>query len=190
MDLALIGTIASAAAAALAWVAKLRWSREYAAAKDETIRAKEAQIEGLRQQVAALQDLTPMKLREYFLSTKTQLEEYIDNLKAERAETESKLARVTASLEAARIGPTTEATAGEVQTLDSERRALSTYLTHLRNRMMHASGAAKSWDDPAFSHAVTSLFEALQSTGKTSVTIAEDDDGTIEVDWAEPPTTK
>lgn len=70
----------SALAAVLAWAAKLWWGREYAAAKDETIRAKEAQIETLRLQLQELKEFTPMKIREYFLSTKQQLEEFNDKL--------------------------------------------------------------------------------------------------------------
>ena len=37
-------TILSLVGGILAWVAKIRWSKEYSAAKDETIRAKEAQM--------------------------------------------------------------------------------------------------------------------------------------------------
>jgi predicted RNase H-like nuclease (RuvC/YqgF family) len=75
-----IAAIASGLAAVLAWVAKIRWSNEFAAAKDETIRAKEAQIEFLEREIKGLQEMTPMKIREYFMSVKEQLEEYIDEL--------------------------------------------------------------------------------------------------------------
>ena len=67
-------------AAVLAWLAKIRWSQEYSQAKDEIIRAKEAQIELLKDEIVGLKDLTPMKIREYFLSTKLQLEEFNDKL--------------------------------------------------------------------------------------------------------------
>lgn len=69
-----MSALASAVAAVLAWAAKLRWSKEYAAAKDEVIRAKDAQIELLRNGIENLRSLTPMKIREYFLSVKKQLE--------------------------------------------------------------------------------------------------------------------
>lgn len=39
--------LAAALSAVLAWAAKLRWSQEYAAAKDETIKARQAQIDTL-----------------------------------------------------------------------------------------------------------------------------------------------
>src|SRR5438067_4815729 len=78
-----ISALASAIAAILAWAAKLWWAKEYGAAKDEIIRAKEAQIEQLKGEIQSLHDLTPMKIREYFVSVTTQLEEYNDRLKQE-----------------------------------------------------------------------------------------------------------
>ena len=75
--------LASSLAAVLAWASKLWWAKEYAAAKDETIHAKEAQIELLKTEVQNLRELTPMKLREYFRSVKEQLEEYNDELREE-----------------------------------------------------------------------------------------------------------
>jgi len=47
--------VASALAAVLAWAAKLWWSKEYAAAKDEIISAKEAQIELLKNEIETLE---------------------------------------------------------------------------------------------------------------------------------------
>lgn len=75
-----ISALASALAAVLAWASKLWWAKEYSAAKDETIKAKDAQIETLKNEIQNLRELTPMKLREYFLSVKEQLEEYNDIL--------------------------------------------------------------------------------------------------------------
>ncbi len=74
-------TIGSLAAAILAWIAKLRWSKEFEKAKNETIKAKDAQIAALEREVKSLKDMTPMKLREYFNSVKEQLEEYNEDLK-------------------------------------------------------------------------------------------------------------
>jgi hypothetical protein len=103
-----ITVLASALAAVLAWAAKLWWAKEYSAAKDETIKSKEAQIaslkaalehiqtlagetakakdaqiEGLKSEIQNLRELSPVKLREYFLSVKEQLEEYNDKLREE-----------------------------------------------------------------------------------------------------------
>ena len=80
-----IAALASSVAAVLAWASKLWWAKEYASAKNETIRAKEAQIELLKTELENLRQLTPMKLREYFLSVKEQLEEYNDHLRQELA---------------------------------------------------------------------------------------------------------
>lgn len=110
----LITALLNALGAVLAWSAKLRWSREYAAAKDATIsaketqvemlnsqlqqlsiakdeiiRAKEVQCESLRHQIDGLRELTPMKVREYFISVKAQLEEYNAKLKSDLDEAQS-----------------------------------------------------------------------------------------------------
>lgn len=79
-----ITAVASAGAAILAWLAKLRWSREFSAAKEAQIAAKQAEIASLEREVAVLRELTPMRVREYFLSVKEQLEEYNDRLRWER----------------------------------------------------------------------------------------------------------
>ena len=83
-----IVAITSSVASILAWVAKIRWSNEFAVAKDASIKAKDdviqvkmAQIEILEREILNLRELNPLKLREYFLSVKNQLEEYIDSLK-------------------------------------------------------------------------------------------------------------
>lgn len=81
--LALGGAALSAGASVLAWLAKLRWGQEYAAAKDETIKAKQAQIEALELSLRELKELSPMRIREYSISVKEQLEEYNETLKAE-----------------------------------------------------------------------------------------------------------
>ena len=103
-----ITSLAGVLAAILAWVAKIRWSNEFAKAKDETIKAKEAlvevkdtqlqtlimnkdevirakeeQITALKIENQSLKELTPMKVREYFLSVRQQIEEYNDLLKSQ-----------------------------------------------------------------------------------------------------------
>src|SRR5438067_2034694 len=98
--------------AILAWVAKLRWSKEYAEAKDQTIRtkdanieqlksnhelvmkAKDAHIEQLKSQVSGLQELNPSKLREHYLASTSMLEQRIDDLKKQLEQTESENARL------------------------------------------------------------------------------------------------
>jgi hypothetical protein len=78
-----LAAAASALSAVLAWIAKIRWSKEFATAKDEIIRSKDAQIALLEREIQGLRELTPMKIREYFLSVRQQLEEYNETLKAD-----------------------------------------------------------------------------------------------------------
>jgi chromosome segregation ATPase len=109
-------TILSLLGAVLAWLAKLRWSEEFSTAKEAQIDALREQIQtlkisqqelkelreaelsaitsGLEGQIGALErenqtlrDFTPMKVQEYYLSTKAQLENYIDQLKLEQKQT-------------------------------------------------------------------------------------------------------
>ncbi|MEW5870754.1 MAG: hypothetical protein AB1894_15885 [Chloroflexota bacterium] len=84
----IITTLASAIAAVLAWCAKIAWSKEFAIAKNETIKAKEAEIKArdafiatLEREINSLRELSPMKIREYFVSVMSQLEEYNEKLK-------------------------------------------------------------------------------------------------------------
>ena len=107
-------TLVSIIAAILAWVAKLRWSKEYSDAKNAVIEAKEAsisekgeqvvtkqsQIVFLEQQIEFFKERTPQKIREHYRSVQEQLEEIIGiyeqkmtRAKARLAEQESKLER-------------------------------------------------------------------------------------------------
>ena len=105
----LITSLLSAIAAVLAWAAKLRWSKEYAAAKDEVIKAKEAQIELLKNEIETLRELSPVKIREYFVSVKTQLEEYIDLQKSQIRDAETALSQKDAQIEQLRYAQEQEA---------------------------------------------------------------------------------
>ena len=77
-------TLLSILAAILAWIAKLKWSKEYRAAKDEIIRSKEAMIAQLNERIQFYKELTPMKLKEYFDSVKSQLEMQIEDLNTQK----------------------------------------------------------------------------------------------------------
>lgn len=73
----------SALAAVLTWLAKLRWSKEFTAAKDEVIRSKDATIENLREQVRSHEKNNPKRLKENYEIVTSQLEEYNDSLQHE-----------------------------------------------------------------------------------------------------------
>jgi hypothetical protein len=99
-----LAAVLSALAACLAWAARVRWSSDFAAAKDETIRSKDTQIQALQRskdemiqakdaqlqtlqlQLDNLRELTPMKIREYFINMKERLEEFNDSLKRQLLE--------------------------------------------------------------------------------------------------------
>lgn len=60
-----VGALLSALAAFLAWAARLWWGKEFAAAKDETIHAKEAQIAVLKEQFDATVKAKDAQLESY-----------------------------------------------------------------------------------------------------------------------------
>ena len=93
--------ILSALGTILAWVAKLRWSQEFAdaknaalEAKDAELRAREAQTQSLKLEIDNLRQLSSPKVREYFLSTKQQLEEFNEVLQKELHETRTEAERL------------------------------------------------------------------------------------------------
>ena len=72
---------ASALSAVLAWIAKIYWGKEFSSAKNEIIKSKDTQIALLEREISSLKELTPMKIREYFISVRDQLEEFNEDLK-------------------------------------------------------------------------------------------------------------
>jgi len=113
-------TILSLLAAVLAWVAKLRWSKEYIAAKDEIIKAKEAQIGVLREQIQGLKELTPMKIREYFESVKSQLEEFNEMLKLQLEAAQIEITQKTTEID--KLSTEGDKRSTELQKLESEKK--------------------------------------------------------------------
>jgi hypothetical protein len=94
-----IAAFFSALAAVLAWVAKLMWGKEYMAAKDETIKAKEAHIEVLKSQIESLRELTPVKMKEYFATVKATLEEYNETLQLQLNEAKKEIDQKTIQID-------------------------------------------------------------------------------------------
>src|SRR4051812_4612895 len=80
---ALIVALSGLGTAISTTISKGRWSKEFSTAKDETIRAKEAEIALLREQLEMLREFLSPKAREYFIQTKTTLEEFIETLHAQ-----------------------------------------------------------------------------------------------------------
>ena len=84
--------LASAVAAILAWVAKIRWSREF---KD----AKEAQIEELRQHIATLERLSPPALLNWVESVQGIAEKQVRVLENQLKEKEQDLSEYQRDVE-------------------------------------------------------------------------------------------
>lgn len=146
--ISLIASLASAVAAVLAWVAKIRWADEYSKAKDETIKAKdtlievkdaqlqtlitnkdeiiktkEEQINVLEREVSSLKELTPMKIREYFLSVREQMEEYNTVLKNQLDEAHNELEIKEKEME--ELKQKGEKSASEIEKLEKERQSIA-----------------------------------------------------------------
>jgi type VI secretion system protein ImpB len=128
-----VSALASALAAILAWAAKRRWSKEYAAAKDEVIRAKDEQIKVLEREIESLRRLTPMKIREYFESVTMQLEEYNNHLLSQLATAHAEVRRRNDRIaELQRSAPGQNA---EIDRLASERDRLTHILEQLEPKL-------------------------------------------------------
>lgn len=96
-----IVAITTAIAALISAIAAALWGKGLSNAKDEIIKTKDAQIESLRSvnelmikvkeaqiealnhEIQASKELNSTKIREYFLSMKEQLEQYIEDLKSD-----------------------------------------------------------------------------------------------------------
>lgn len=101
-------TLGSVIAAILAWVAKLRWSKEYTdakdaviSAKDDQIKTKQSHIEFLDRQIDALKEQTPEKLREHYKSIQQGLEEFNEKQKKQLSELKLELKERDSKLEGA-----------------------------------------------------------------------------------------
>lgn len=140
----LVSTIASSLAAVLAWAAKLWWGREFAAAKDEIIKAKEAQIELLTSEISSLKELTPMKIREYFLSVREQMEEYNNLLKDQLDGAHKQLENKTTEIE--RLKQEGEKSAAEVEKIEDERQRIAEAATKLEQQLSNLKSKYESDD--------------------------------------------
>jgi len=139
----------TALSALISAIAAAFWGRGLAIAKNETIKAKEAQIEALRttqEQLAKIKEaqiesllheietyrqLTPNKIREYFVSVKQQLEEYNEvlNTKLQDAQQvisykEEQLALLRAAQELQQSSIESEVASGVTVTLEGWARSV------------------------------------------------------------------
>lgn len=134
--------------AALAWLAKLRWSREFVAAKDaqiaalreetrarleakdEALKAKDVQLETLRLQMKALEEQTAPKLVEVLLSTKKGYEAFTDLLDARVKSLEAENGKLTERIEHERRSGSVR-----VAALEKQHDALEQWAVQLREQI-------------------------------------------------------
>jgi chromosome segregation ATPase len=117
----------------LAWIAKIRWSKEYALAKDEIIKSKEAEITSVKEQlkikdelikvkesqIEHLNSLNPPKLKEYYDSIKSGLEAYNDTLKEELEKSKINFSNTIEKLN--KLEPENQTNKLLIETLSSEK---------------------------------------------------------------------
>jgi hypothetical protein len=101
--------------------------------KDETIRAKEEQIKVLEREVKSLSELTPMKIREYFLSVREQMEEYNALLKYQLDEAHNELEIKKVEIE--ELKQKGEKSASEIEKIEKERQRIASAATTLENQL-------------------------------------------------------
>jgi DNA repair exonuclease SbcCD ATPase subunit len=139
-----LAALASAIAAVLAWGARLWWGREYGAAKDEIIRAKEAQITALERELQGLRELTPMRIREYFLSVKEQLEEYNAVLQEQLKSAKREIGQKEAAIGALRDQGSEQG--AQIAALEHERDAIKQATALLEKQLVELRAKYESQD--------------------------------------------
>ena len=78
-----IGSIAliNAIAAVTAWIAKIKWSREYRDATNQIIAAKDAQISAQEDHLEIMHNLNPKTIQEWYIGLKELSETYVNRLR-------------------------------------------------------------------------------------------------------------
>lgn len=92
-------TILSTFGAMLAWIAKIRWSKEYAQAKDETIKSKDAQIQLLERTIQTYKDFSPEVIWRQYESVKKASDEYIKVNDEEKNAAQLELSKLRTEIE-------------------------------------------------------------------------------------------
>ncbi len=80
----IVAALLSGIAACLAWIAKIRWAKEFS-------RAKDAQIDAIKSELEFARSLTPARIREQLIAMRQTLEEQVEFLQAENEKLKSEL---------------------------------------------------------------------------------------------------
>lgn len=87
----ILTALANAISSIVAWIAKIGWSKEYKEAKDEIIKAKEAEITTLKEYIATLEKLNPKILKEWQANSLEMARTYSSQLEQQLQEAGKKI---------------------------------------------------------------------------------------------------
>lgn len=140
-ELQLIITLLSTLAACLAWAAKIYWSKEHLGAKNEIIKSKDEQLKLLEREISTYKELTPMKIREYYLAIKVQFEEYNNLLQSQLDAAQSEIKGKQKQIEG--LADSGSKTSLEKSELDKELKELKKKLKQLEEEINRYKKATK-----------------------------------------------
>jgi hypothetical protein len=87
----LLTALANAVSSIIAWIAKIGWSKEYREAKDEIIRAKEAEIRTLKEYIAIVEKLNPQSLKQWLQNGLEMAQTYVSQVNVQLEEAQKKI---------------------------------------------------------------------------------------------------
>ena len=121
-SLQLLAALASALAAGWLWASRSRFYREALAARDELLRAKDAVLAAQAGELAALRELTPIRIREFLETAHAELKDFCQAVEAGHRAARKEVDRCNAEI--TRIQDQGDWKAGEIDRLVSRREAL------------------------------------------------------------------
>jgi chromosome segregation ATPase len=131
--LALVAAIVSAISSLIAASATRKWGPEFERAKNEIIRAKEAQIISLQKTLEIQRELSPSVLREAYKRMREHLEDYVHFLEGELQKARERTQEMESKLSS--LERDTSDKAKEVAGLESERGELTNRLASLESKI-------------------------------------------------------
>lgn len=147
-----VGALAAAAAAVLAWVAKIRWSEQYREAKEAQIQTlktaieqleatKEVQIEVYKARLESLRQLDSRALRERFLAQKNSLEEMLEEREEYAERVQRRLNEAEEAIE--ELKSEKQLTQAELKKAAAAKERLEAEIATLRSRLEEAREAGR-----------------------------------------------
>lgn len=87
----ILTALANAVSSIVAWIAKIGWSKEYKEAKDETIKAKEAEIRTLKEHIMMLEKLNPQILKQWYQNGLEMAQTYVAQVNNQLEDAQKKI---------------------------------------------------------------------------------------------------